>query len=112
MQAWACYYAYCRRWKVETVFRYEKSELAIETIRIWKREKRDKLFPMVSLVHAFLLHLLNEEHKDLVEWLLREYCHRRGKKQKEAATPLYRLRWALSRFYQEILPAFTFPAHV
>jgi hypothetical protein len=67
---------------------------------------------MVSLVHAVLLHLLSEEHKDLVEWILREYCHRRGKKQKEATTPLYRLRWALSRFYQEIRPAFAFPALV
>ncbi len=36
-QAWECYQAYCRRWQVETVFRYEKSELAIETIRIWKK---------------------------------------------------------------------------
>jgi Transposase DDE domain len=111
-QAWECYYAYCRRWKVETVFRYEKSELAIETIRIWKREKREKLFHMVSLVHAFLLHLLSEEHQELVAWILREYCHRRGKKQKEATTPLYRLRWALSRFYQEIRPVFTFPTSV
>ena len=111
-QAWACYFAYCRRWKVETVFRYEKCELAIETIRLWTREKRNKLLHMVSLVHAILLHFLNEEHKDLVEWMLREYCHRRGKKQKEAATPLYRLRWALSRFFQEIRPIFTFPARV
>ena len=111
-QAWALYFAYCRRWKVETVFRYEKSELAIETIRLWKREKRDKLLHMVSVVHAFLLHLLNEEHKDLVKWLLRQYCHRRGKKQEEATTPLYRLRWALSRFFQEIRPVFLFPAPV
>lgn len=111
-QAWECYKAYCRRWQVETVFRYEKCELAIETIRMWKREKRNKLFHMVSLVHSFLLHLLTEEHKDLVQWILHEYCRRRGKKQKEAKVPIYRLRWALSRFFQEIRPVFSFSASV
>ncbi len=97
---------------METVFRYEKSELAIETIRLWKREKRNKLLQMVSLVHSFLLHLLSEQQKDLVEWLLHEYCHRRGKKHKKASSPLYRLRWDLSRFCQEIRPVFAFPAGV
>lgn len=111
-QAWECYKAYCRRWQVETVFRYEKSELAIETIRIWKREKRKKLLHMVALVHSFLLHILGEEHKELVEWVLREYCHRTGKKQKEAKVPIYRLRWAMSRLWQEIRPAFSFPGSV
>jgi DDE family transposase len=60
-QAWECSYAYCRRWQVETVFRFEKSELAIETIRVWKREKRNKVFHLVSLVHCVLFHLLAEE---------------------------------------------------
>jgi len=86
--------------------------LAIETVRVWKREKRQKLFHMVSLVHSFLLRLLDKEHKELVEWILREYCHRRGKKHKEAVAPLYRLRWALSRFYHEIRPEFVFPGNV
>lgn len=111
-QAWECYKAYCRRWQVETVFRYEKSELAIETIRVWKREKRNKLFHMVSLVHAFLLHLLDGKYQELVEWILHEYCQRRGKKHKEAKIPLYRLRWALSRFFQELRPVFLFPGGV
>jgi Transposase DDE domain len=111
-QAWECYKAYCRRWQVETVFRYEKSELAMETIRVWKREKRQKLFHMVSLVHSILLHLLDEEYKELVEWILREYCHRTGKKHKEAVAPIYRIRWALSRFFREIRPIFTFSCRV
>jgi len=111
-QAWELYRAYCRRWQVETVFRYGKSELAIETIRVWKKEKRSKLFHMVSFVHSFLLHLLDEEFTELVEWILCEYCHRRGKKQKEAKVPLYRLRWALSRFWQEVRPVFSFPGRV
>lgn len=111
-QAWECYHAYCRRWQVETVFRFEKSELAIETIRVWKREKRNKLLHMVSLVHACLFHLLDEEYQELIHWILREYCHRTGKKQREAKVPIYRLRWALSRFWQEIRPVFSFPGCV
>jgi hypothetical protein len=109
-QAWECYKAYCRRWQVETVFPYEKSELALETIRIWKHDKRKKLLHMVSLVHSFLLHVLGQEHSELLEWLLRQYCHRTGNKQKEATVPLYRLRWAMSRLWQEIRPVFSFPA--
>jgi hypothetical protein len=81
----------------------------IETIRIWKHEKRNKLLHMVSLVHSFLLHILNEDQKELAEWILREYCHRTGKKQNEAKLPIYRLRWAMSRLWQEIRPAFSFP---
>lgn len=111
-KAWECYKAYCRRWKVETVFRFEKCELGIETIRLWKREKRDKLLHMVSLAHSFLLHFINEEHKELLEWILREYCHRRGTKQKDAQMPIYRLRWALSRFFREIRPVFSFSGSV
>ncbi|MBA2681085.1 MAG: transposase [Ktedonobacteraceae bacterium] len=111
-QAWECYQAYCRRWQVETVFRYEKCELGIETIRSWKRERRDKLLHMVSLVHSFLLHLLSEDRKELVDWILHEYCQRKGKKQKEAKVPIYRLRWALSRFFREIRPIFAFSENV
>ena len=111
-QAWECYRAYCRRWQVETVFRYEKCELGIETIRSWKRERRNKLLHMVTVVHSFLLHLLSEEYKKLVDWILREYCRRKEKKQREAKFPLYRLRWALSRFFQEVRPIFLFSENV
>ncbi|GER89568.1 hypothetical protein KDW_37300 [Dictyobacter vulcani] len=111
-QAWKIYKAYCRRWQVETVFRYEKSELAIETIRIWKKEKRNKFFHIISLVHSLLLHLLDDDYRDIITWIFREYCHRTGKKQKEAKVPIYRLRWALSRFFQEIRPVFLFAWNV
>lgn len=111
-QAWACYAAYCRRWQVETAFRFEKSEMAIETVRLWTTEKRNKLFQMIVLVHGLLLHFLDEEFQEMVDWLLHEYCRRRGKKQKKAKIPLYRLRWALSRFFQEIRPVFSFPSPV
>lgn len=92
-QAWKCYKAYCRRWQIETVFRYKKSELAIETIHIWKQEKLQKFLQMIVLVHAFLLRLLDESTQELVQWILPHYCHQTGKKQREAKVPLYRLRW-------------------
>lgn len=111
-QAWACYFAYCRRWQVETVFRFEKCELAIETIRLWDREKRNKLLQMVVLVHSLLLHFLEEKFQELLDWLLHEYCRRRGKKQKQAKIPIYRLRWALSRFFQDFRPIFSFASRV
>jgi hypothetical protein len=106
-QAWQCYWAYCRRWQVETVFRYDKCELGIETIRLWTRHKRNKLLQMVGLVHAVLLQLLGEEQQDLCDWLLRHYCPRRGRKSQSARVPLYRLRWALSRLLAQWRPLFT-----
>jgi hypothetical protein len=98
-QAWECYHASCRRWQVEA-------------IRVCKREKRNKLLPMLSVVHACLFHLLDEEYQELIHWIVRAYCHRTGKKQREAKVPIYRLRWALSRFWQEIRPVFSFPGCV
>jgi len=107
-QAWECYKQYCRRWQVETVFRQGKSELAIETVRILKEEKREKLLHMVSLVHAFLLHLCDEKYKPLRNWLLKHYCHRRGKKHDKTKVPFYRMRWALSRLWTDIHPVVSF----
>lgn len=107
-QAWECYKQYCRRWQVETVFRQGKSELAIETVRILKEEKRAKLLHMVSLVHAFLLYLCDEKYKPLREWLFKQYCHRTGKKHEKAKVPFYRVRWALSRLWMDVHPVFPF----
>jgi hypothetical protein len=42
-QAWECYKQYCRCWQVETVFRQAKIELGIETARLFKKQKREKL---------------------------------------------------------------------
>ena len=106
-QAWECYKQYGRRWQVETVFRQAKSELGIETARLFKEQKREKLWGMVSLVHAFLLRFCGEGYKELRDWLLQQYCHRTGKKQREAKVPFYRVRWALSRLWEEFHPIFS-----
>jgi hypothetical protein len=109
-QAWHVIYAYGRRWQIELAFRYGKSEMAMENPRLQKREEREKLLLLVTLAYSYLLSLLNPAREYIKLWLLRHYCHRTGKRYQEAAIPLYRLRWALSRFWQEFRPVFQFAA--
>lgn len=97
--AWRMVLAYARRWQVEMAYRYGKSELAMESPRLWRWENRLKLLLMVTLVYAFLLSLLDHDLADLRHWLLRQWCHRTGERYREAAIPLYRLRSALSRLW-------------
>lgn len=103
-QAWEIFFAYKRRWQIETSFRYGKCELAMESPRLWSFENRLKLLGIVLLVYAFLLCLLEDVYKELVEALLRLKCHRTGKRCREALVPLYRLRWALSRLWDDSRP--------
>ncbi len=46
---------YVRRWQIEMIYRYAKTELAIESPRLWAGQNRIKLMMMVALVYAFLL---------------------------------------------------------
>lgn len=103
--AWAVVMAYGRRWQIECAWRYSKSELGMESPRVWTWERREKLLLMVALVYAFLLSLLASEWEELRNWLLRAWCHRTGKRSREAAAPLYRLRSALARLWQAYLPS-------
>jgi len=97
--AWAVVLAYARRWQIEMAFRYEKSELGLESPRLWTWERRIKLLLIVTLAYAFLLSLLAENLSLLRTWLLRFFCHRNGRRGRETPTPLYRLRSALSRLW-------------
>lgn len=106
-QAWDIFFSYRRRWQIETSFRYAKCELALECPRLWSLEARLKLLGMVMLVYAFLLSLLDPVHHELIQALLRFKCHRTGKRCQNASAPLYRLRWALSRLWDDYRPRFT-----
>ncbi len=97
--AWAVVFAYARRWQIELVWRYGKSELALESPRLWTWERRHKLLLIVSLAYAFLLSLLTDTAALLRQQLLRQWCHRTGQRGREARAPLYRLRSALSRLW-------------
>lgn len=97
--AWAVVVAYAKRWQIELTFRYGKSELALESPRLWTWERRHKLLLLVTLAYAFLLSLCDVTLTALRVALLRHWCHRTGKRSQETLTPLYRLRSALSRLW-------------
>lgn len=100
-QAWQMVLAYARRYQIEMAFRFGKSELALESPRLWTWERRLKLMLMVTLAYAFLLRLLDPPLIWLKESVLRRFCHRTGKRCREAAAPLYRLREAISHLWQK-----------
>lgn len=106
--AWRIVFAYARRWQVEITYRYAKTELAMESPRLWSWQNRLKLMMMVALVYAFLLSLLDSRLEALRHALLRHWCHRTGKRYRVFTIPLYRLRSALSRLWLSYPPDFTF----
>ena len=82
--AWRIVFAYARRWQIEMAYRFGKSELAMQSPRLWFSPQREKLLLMASLAYAFLLSLLRPEAAALKETLLRRFCHRTGKRSREA----------------------------
>lgn len=97
--AWRVVYTYARRWQIEVSWRYGKSELALESPRLWSWERRQKLLLLATLAYAFLLSLLRADQAPVRAWLLRYWCHRTGKRSQATLAPLYRLRSALSRLW-------------
>jgi hypothetical protein len=85
-------------------FRDGKSELALESPRLWSWENRLKILSMGVLVSSFLLHLLADLYSTLIESLLRLKCHRTGKRYKTTLVALYRIGWALSRLWDDACP--------
>ena len=102
--AWVIVLAYARRWQIELMWRYSKSELAMESPRVWEWDVRKKLLLLATLAYGFLLHLLDSSFDELRALVLRNWCHRTGKRYQEVAAPLYRLRSALSRLWQAAPP--------
>lgn len=106
---WRIVFAYARRWQIEMAWRYCKHELAFQSPRLWRWDNRLKLLLMATLAYAFLLSLLDPALTALRRWLLRFWCHRTGKRCREdIATPLYRLRAALSRLWLAFKPPAVF----
>jgi Transposase DDE domain len=96
--AWRIVFIYARRWQIEMAFRFTKTELAFESPRLWSWQNRLKLLFVATLAYAFLLSLV-QLPAHVQQWLLRFWCHRTGKRYREAYVPLYRLRSALSRLW-------------
>ena len=98
-EAWRLVFAYVRRWQIEMCWRYNKSELGMESPRLWHWEQREKLMMIATLVYAFLLSLLEPVLTAMCSWILRHFCHRTGKRSCLTAAPLYRLRSAIARLW-------------
>jgi hypothetical protein len=98
-EAWQILYAYARRWQIECAFRFFKSELALESPRLWSWHNRLKLFAIVALGYAFLLSLLAPTATPLRDFLLHRFCPRTGKRHRLVTMPLYRLRSAIARLW-------------
>lgn len=96
--------AYARRWQVEWAFRFEKSGLGVESVRVQTWTAREKLWRLAELAHAFLLFLLVRLDPDAKERLLR-WCHRTGRQARAAIAPLFRLRRALGNLWEVHPPA-------
>jgi hypothetical protein len=93
--AWEMCFSYMHRWEIEQSFRCCKSELSMESPRLWFFKNTLKLLAMVSLVYDFLLRMLNN-WKPWTKKLLDNWCHRTGNRYRLAAIPIYRLRSAIS----------------
>ena len=93
--AWEILFSYMHRWEAEQGFRFLKSEMGLESPRLWFWDNRMKLMAIVTLVYDFLLSLLRN-WKSLIQLFFKKWCHRTGKRYRQASIPLYRLRMAIS----------------
>ena len=94
-QAWEILFSYMHRWEAEQGFRFLKSEMGLESPRLWFWDNRMKLMAIVTLVYDFLLGLLRN-WKSSIQLLFKRWCHRTGKRYRDASIPLYRFRLAIS----------------
>ncbi|MBB6612567.1 hypothetical protein H7F15_16100 [Pontibacter sp. Tf4] len=90
-------FACARCWQIEQAFRFNKSEMGMESCRLWFWENRMKPLQIVMLVYAFLLDKALEKQK---ERLLRLGAHRTGKRCGNTPAPLYRIRLALAKLWK------------
>lgn len=98
-EAWKVVMAYARRWQIEMAFRNLKSELAIESLRVYEWESRLKLLGLLTLAYAFLMDLMGQPEKKARDWLLAYACPRTGKHLREVEIPFSRLRLALCKLW-------------
>jgi hypothetical protein len=93
--AWEMMHTYYHRWEAEQGFRFLKSELGMESPRLWFWDNRMKLMGIVTLVYDFMLQMLRNWN-NWVRPFMKHYCHRTGERYRDASIPLYRFRMAIS----------------
>jgi Transposase DDE domain len=106
-QAWDITFSYVRRWKIEESFRFQKSELQIDSLRLQGWESRRKMLLLVTLAYGFLLWMLSPPLWLARSRLLLQWCQRADWRLGTAKIPVYRLRWALSRLWHTHPPQFS-----
>lgn len=94
-EAWQIMHIYFHRWEAEQGFRFLKSEMGLESPRLWFWDNRMKLMAIVTLVYDFLLQMMRN-WRNWINPFLKQYCHRTGERYRNASVPLYRLRLAIS----------------
>lgn len=62
--------SYARQWQREMVWRYGKSELGMESVRVSTKERRAKLLLLTALAYPFLVSLLGPASTLIGDWLL------------------------------------------
>ena len=92
---------------IEEQFRFQKTELHIESLRLQNWEPRRKMLLLVTLAYGFLLSLLACSLSLARSHLLLQWCQRADWRLARAKAPLYRLRWALSQLWQTHPPRFS-----
>ena len=75
-ETWRVVFAYVRSFQIEQTWRYDKSELAFQSPRLWHWAQREKLLLMARLSYAFLLTRLAPRYALLRLWLLRSALSR------------------------------------
>ena len=85
--AWKVVLASARRWRVEVLLRNLKSELAIQSLRVYRWEDRLKLLGLVTLASAFLMEMMDKEKKKARDWLIAYACRRRGTTSEKSNCP-------------------------
>ena len=103
-QAWKIILIYARRWQIEMSLRFDKAELGFESLRAFSWEVRQRLFLILTLVHAFFLCFLAPDFSTFRDYLLAVWCHRNGERSRLVQAPLYRLRFALAFFWLRFPP--------
>jgi hypothetical protein len=98
-EAWKVLLAYLRRWRIELALRHLKSDMGIQSLRVYAWEDRLKLLGLLTLAYGFLMELMAASMRKARHWLLDFACPRRGQRLREVEVPLSRLRLALSKLW-------------
>lgn len=94
-QAWEVMHSYMHRWEAEQSFRFLKSEMGLESPRLWFWENRMKLLGIVTIAYDFMLRMMSN-WRTWVDPFMKTWCHRTGERYRNASIPLYRFRLAIS----------------